>query len=364
MPDEPEWQSKFPPATETEAPVDLLTASPAPAVSPLTGTPGSSFSIRTIFLGKEGLRAGWGLVLFILLVVALVAGSFLLLHKLIPRPQTAIQSQNAPMKPKSVLLNEGIPFLCVALASWIMAKIERRPASIYGFARPHWLRNFLAGLGWGLAFLSLLVFILRAAGMLVFDVRVLFGVAAIRYGLIWLFGFLLVGLLEEYLTRGYLQFTLTRGLAAIYRWIFHTRHANALGFWTAAAILSLAFGYSHSSNPGESPLGLLSAGLAGFVFCLSLWRTGSLWWAIGFHCTWDWAQSYLYGVADSGLIVQGRLFATHPVGRPFLSGGLTGPEGSLFLLPVMALAVAAIVLTLPWAGYPPSVTTAASPAAQ
>jgi len=92
---------------------------------------------------------------------------------------------------------------------------------------------------------------------------------------------------------------------------------------------------------------MFSAGLIGLAFCLSIWRTGSLWWAIGFHAAWDWAQSFLYGVADSGILVQGRLFATHPVGRPVLSGGLTGPEGSVFILPTVALAAVVIQLTLP-----------------
>ena len=106
---------------------------------------------------------------------------------------------------------------------------------------------------------------------------------------------------EEYLSRGYVQYTLTRGLAGVYRWAFKTRHSFALGFWTSAVIVSILFGLIHSGNQGESPIGLLSAGLVSLVFCLSLWRTGSLWWAIGFHTSWDWAQSFLYGVADSGL---------------------------------------------------------------
>jgi hypothetical protein len=82
------------------------------------------------------------------------------------------------------------------------------------------------------------------------------------------------------------------------------------------------------------------------VFCFSLWRTGSLWWAIGFHAAWDWSQSFLYGVADSGLMIQHHLLATHPVGKPVLSGGATGPEGSIFILVVLGLASAIIVGTL------------------
>jgi uncharacterized protein len=82
------------------------------------------------------------------------------------------------------------------------------------------------------------------------------------------------------------------------------------------------------------------------VFCLSLWRSGSLWWAIGFHASWDWGQSFLYGVADSGLMVQHHLFATHPEGKPILSGGSTGPEGSIYVLAVLALVVLIIFFTL------------------
>ncbi len=154
-------------------------------------------------------------------------------------------------------------------------------------------------------------------------------------------------MLEEYLTRGYLLFTLARGLTAIYRLISNTRHSAALGFWTAAVLLSFLFGLGHTKNPGESPIGLLSAGLASLVFCLSLWRTGSLWWAIGLHSTWDWSQTFLYGVADSGMMANSRLFATHPVGKPLLSGGATGPEGSLYVLLVLALLVVVILTLLP-----------------
>src|SRR5208283_2480032 len=95
------------------------------------------------------------------------------------------------------------------------------------------------------------------------------------------------------------------------------------------------------------PIGELAAGLAGLVFCFSLWRTGSLWWAIGFHASWDWAQSFLYGVPDSGMMVPHHFLATHPVGKPILSGGATGPEGSIFIVAILALVALIIFLTLP-----------------
>jgi membrane protease YdiL (CAAX protease family) len=330
------------------------------------------YNLRGVFVGSDGLRAGWSLLLYVVLLAALLAGCRFLVysshhHAAVAQPNAATQSKPQSSKPsvpapsvimpaKAVLLGEGTALLSVLIATWLMGKIEHRPASVYGLGGKRRLPNLLAGLAWGVALLSLLVFSLRACGLLVFDARQLFGVSAFRYGAIWLSGFLLVGFFEEYLFRGYLQFTLARGFNEIYGWL-HTRYSctqdarrigiNAPGFWTAALLLSFGFGFSHRTNLGESPIGLLAAALIAVVFCLSLWRTGSLWWAIGFHAAWDWAQSFLFGVADSGIMIQGHLFATHPAGRALFSGGLTGPEGSLFILPIVAATAAVIVLTLP-----------------
>ena len=315
----------------------LTPADPIPPPQPST--------MRKIFIGKDGLRAGWSLLIFIALLAAIAFCVNAIGHKIHPpAPKTA--KPDAGITPLFGLLAQGMAFLVVCLLTWIMSKIERRPNSVYGLGDSRKLSHFLAGLAWGVTCLSLLILTLWKTGLLVFDRRLLFGNDILRYGAIWLIGFLLVGLLEEYLTRGYLQYTLTRGLAGIYRWAFKTQHSKAVGFWTAAVIFSILFGLGHSNNPGESPIGLLSAGLAAMVFCFSLWRTGSLWWAIGFHTSWDWGQSFLYGVADSGTMIQHHLLATHPVGKPIFSGGTTGPEGSIFIVAVLALASLIILFTL------------------
>ena len=301
-------------------------------------------------MGKDGLRAGWGMLIFIAIFAALVFCANRISHKFFPTSEGPKPASD--FSPLSVCIAEGIPFLIILFVTWIMSKIERRPNSVYGLGGSRKLPHFLAGLVWGVLCLSLLILILIKTGFLVVDSRrLLFGSDVLRYGAIWLLGFILVGLVEEYLVRGYLQYTLTRGLAGLYQWAFKTRHSATLGFWTAAAMFSFLFGLGHSNNPGESPIGLLSAGLAGFVFCLSLWRTGSLWWAIGFHASWDWGQSFLYGVADSGLMARHHLLATHPVGKPILSGGATGPEGSIFIVAVLAVAILIILFTLPRAQY-------------
>jgi len=312
--------------------------------------PAEPSRVRNIFIGKDGLRAGWSLLIFLAIFAAMAFCANRIGRILYPPPPKTAGPPKE-VSPLFGLVGESIPFLITLFVTWIMSKIERRPNSVYGFGDDRKLQHFFAGLAWGIVCLSLLILTLWKSGLLVFESRLLYGSDILRYGVIWLLGFFLVGLLEEYLTRGYIQYTLTRGLAGIYQWVFKTRHSAALGFWTSAFILSILFGLSHESNPGESPIGLLSAGTAGLVFCLSLWRTGSLWWAIGLHTSWDWGQSFLYGVPDSGVMVQHHLLATHPVGKPILSGGTTGPEGSIFIIAILALIALIIVFTLPRGHY-------------
>ncbi len=285
------------------------------------------------------------MLIFIALLAALFFCANRIAHKIHPPPPGGPKT-GLEISPAALAMGEAVPFLIVFLVTWIMSKIERRPNSVYGLGGARKAALFLAGLVWGIICLSLLIVTLVKSGFLVIDGRLIFGSDAFRYAAVWLLGFLFVGLLEEYLVRGYLQYTLSRGLAGLYQWAFKTRHGSALGFWTAAILFSILFGLGHGSNPGESPIGLLSAGLAGLLFCFSLWRTGSLWWAIGFHTSWDWGQSFLYGVADSGMMAQHHLLATHPVGQPILSGGATGPEGSIFIIAVFALGGLIILLTV------------------
>jgi membrane protease YdiL (CAAX protease family) len=311
--------------------------------------PGGSSMLRRVFIGADGLRAGWSLLIFLVMVAVLMQGVTLLGKQLHMLPAKGVPIGD--IAPSLALFAEALPFVMILIATWIMSKIEKRSNSVYGLTGQRVLPNLFGGLVWGVTCLSLLVFTLWKTGLFTIDRQLLFGGDVLRYAGIWLLCFFTVGLLEEYLMRGYALFTLSRGLAGIYFWLFKTRHSKALGFWTAALGLSILFGLGHSQNPGESPIGLLSAGLVGLVFSLSLWRTGSLWWAIGFHTSWDWAQSFLYGVPDSGLMIQHHLLGTHALGRPLMSGGLTGPEGSVFVLPILALVSCIVVFTLPRGSY-------------
>ena len=313
--------------------------------------------VRRAFFGADGLRAGWSLLLFFALLFVFGRAANRIAHALHPKHL----SEQSEMSPALSLTFEAVQFGLIALATFIMSRVERRPLRAYGIgATPHAVPHFLAGLAWGAALLSLLVGTLYTTHLLVFTGLQLSGTAVLRFAAEWFAAFLFVGFFEEYALRGYLQFTLARGLAGACHAATSSPYAKTIGFWIAAALFSFIFGFGHKSNVGESPLGLVSAGLIGLVFCLSLWRTGSLWWAIGFHAAWDWAQSFLYGVADSGHMAAFHLLGSHPQGKPLLSGGLTGPEGSLYVLPDILLITVIILVSLRQTGWPTPVANTPS----
>lgn len=301
----------------------------------------------TLFFDAHGLRPFWTLSLY----VAIVTAPRLLFDL------AARMSNTGPPQPRGIFelspltaaLNEWPLFGFVFFATWIMSRIEDRSPLDYGLTPRHRsLARIVLGALWGLLCISVLIAILWATHHLTFHGVLLHPPEAVGYGLAWAVDFLGVAFFEEFLFRGYLQFALARCLTGVLRrFASNSRRAATGGFWAAAVVISFGFGLVHGAQPGESPLGLLCAGAAGLVFAFSLWRTGTLWWAIGFHAAWDWAQSYLFGVADSGTLSAGHLLASHPAGPVLLSGGATGPEGSLFVLPIMLLIALIIASTLP-----------------
>jgi membrane protease YdiL (CAAX protease family) len=271
-------------------------------------------TLRTIFIGEQGIRVGWSVLLFAAIFGVLETAVNAILG-------FAWHDNGGPISLGIGLLQESCQLLVVAAATWVMALIEKRPLLSYGYTDDRRLVRLASGGLLGFLCLSALVAVLWKAKLLVIDGVSLSGLSAWTYAVAWAFVFLLVGFFEESLLRGYAQHTLSRGI----------------GFWWAALLLSVVFALGHAGNGGESILGLLEVGVAGLVFCLSLWYTKSLWWAVGFHAGWDWGQSYFYGTPDSGLVVKGHLLASHPAGNPLWNGGTVGPEGSPLIVPLVIL---------------------------
>jgi uncharacterized protein len=323
-----------------------------------------------VFVGPHGLRAGWSVLLAYWLfelfrqVISLIFLS------------AGLVSEHLDFSSSSVLKLEAIPFLAMLATGWFIAFIERRHLLDFNLKGPWRLSRFLTGLGAGMAALSALIGALAWGGWLHFGAPSLAGTQILRMAALWGCAFLLLGCVEEGLFRGYLLFTLTRGLNLAWAvaaesglclyLALHKENSGSWGvyafallgltaclalarkqgsqgaFWQAAWITSTGFGMIHTFNRGENAMGVFAAAGMGFVFCLSVRVTGSAWWAIGFHTAWDWAETYFYGTSDSGLAARGHFLSTRPAGNPMLSGGADGPEGSLLVLGILALLLAAL----------------------
>jgi membrane protease YdiL (CAAX protease family) len=290
---------------------------PSSASQPAPPPPPSN----TIFRGLNGIRAGWRVLIFLGMVLALVL--LLSLGLLIAsrgNPRVGVSQ----LTPFGTMLTEGGLLFVTVVPALIMARIERRKFGQYGLP----LRSAFRGDFW----IGTLAGFLAISGCL-FGIFAFHGFHLTGLGihgstiplatLAWAVAFILVGLGEEFSFRGYLQFTLTTGI----------------GFWPSSILLSLLFGLAHSGNPGESKAGLLSVVLFGLLFCLFLRRTGNLWWAVGFHAGWDWGQTFFYGVPDSGILPDRNLFNCTFHGPAWLTGGSVGPEASIFT-PVVLVIVA------------------------
>ena len=278
--------------------------------------------LRWIFTGSDGIRAGWSIAIFLGVIMAASGLVNLGLHLAhVKKPEGA-----GEVAPVFILLAEAASIGLVYGATSLMRRIEKRSVWSYGLSGPNKLTNFLIGAAGGLASLSIVVGALYIGGYLTFDGVALHGVSIALYGLVWLLAFFMVGMAEETIFRGYLLTTLTRGI----------------GFWPGAVLLSALFAVAHIHNKGENVVGILQVFTAGLVLCLLLRVTGSLWMSIGFHTTWDWAQSYLYGTPDSAMMMKGHLLITHAAGNIFFSGGTAGPEGSV--LAPLGMVVGPLVL--------------------
>jgi len=298
----------------------------SPTISPDVPLPPRVDRLKWIFWGPNGLRALLRVAIFVAIVFGLRFGISRILHLLhLVKPHPGIIDFSA----RTVLLQDGLAFFCVLLATLIMGAFEKRTLGDYGLPRRGAFGiRFWEGLAWGLAAECATMFTLFLTGNVTFHGFDLRGAAALQYGLLWAAAFLMVGFFEEFLFRGYPQFTLATGI----------------GFWPAAFVLSGLFWLGHMGNPGETWVGGFSVALAALVFCVALRLTGNLWFAIGLHAAWDWAETYFFGVADSGMPASGHLLNTTLSGNKWMTGGTVGPEGSVVELVIVSAVIGLLFL--------------------
>jgi len=162
--------------------------------------------------------------------------------------------------PTILTISEGSSLAGAFAAGITMSQLEGRSFGDYGLPlRGAFGKLFWQGALFGLAEISAVIGVIATFGSYHFGGLAIHGVDLLRWAAFWGAFFVLVGLYEEFAFRGYVQFTL----------------AQAAGFWPAAVLLSVAFGFVHRSNPGESKMGLAGVVLTGLLWCFSLFQTAA-----------------------------------------------------------------------------------------
>lgn len=275
--------------------------------------------LEKVFNGPRGIRPGWRLLIFLVL-----AGIPFFAINLILQARGFHPNFAHGIPPTVVLVGDSVLFGSVLLAAWVMSRLEHKSLGLYGLpGRGAFGRQFWAGAVIGLAALSLLMVGIWLGGGYSFGGLDLGARGILYFGIFWALAFLAVGFAEEFLFRGYSLATLS----------------ESIRFWPAAIVLSVLFGAVHLQNVGENPIGALSAALVGLLFCFSLRRSGSLWFAIGLHAGWNYAESFIYSVPNSGTVAEGHLLSSHfqAAAPVWLTGGSVGPEGSVLVFIVLAM---------------------------
>jgi uncharacterized protein len=270
---------------------------------------------EVLFLNNTGLRAGWRLLIYAAIFFVLWSGSVIVLGQFF-RPERGAFSLAFQF------LGEFASFLAAFLAAWIMSLIEQRSVGVYGLpAQGAFGKLFWQGSLFGLCEILALVGLIAAFRGYSFGSLAEHGTEIAKWAFLWGVSFLGVALFEEFLFRGYALYTL----------------ADGIGFWPAAVLLAGVFGWVHKHNAGENWVGVAGVFFVGLFWCFTVKRTGSLWFALGMHAAFDFGETFLFSVPDSGMIFPGHLSNAALHGPNWMTGGTPGPEASVFDFLILAV---------------------------
>ncbi len=272
------------------------------------GAPARRGAMDAVLFGPHGLRAGWRILLFSLLLWVFASILYALL--------SAVVAPLAGDARAGMVVQVLVMLIASILAGWVMlAAVDRRPIGALGFAAdPAAGRDSAVGFAAGGAMLALAVLLLTVASMARWVADTGSGgeyVAALALSLAF---FAVAAAAEEAAFRGYAFQALVQGIGA----------------WPAILLTSGLFALLHAGNPSVTPVALANIFLAGVMLALAYLKTRSLWFATAVHLGWNWTMQSLLGFPVSGLNeFDTPLYDVRELGPDVLTGGAFGPEAGL-----------------------------------
>ena len=114
--------------------------------------------------------------------------------------------------------------------------------------------------------------------------------------------------------------------------------------WFAILLNALVFAYMHKDNPGFTLTAATQIFLVGFIFSLMVYYYNNLWGAMAFHAAWNFSQSIVFGLPNSGIVSEYSVFTLEAASARNgffynVNFGVEGSIGACLILAVVAIAI-------------------------
>ncbi len=235
----------------------------------------------------------------------------------------------AALSPLGMMALQSILLGCMGLLFFLyMRLIDRRSIRDMGFVDAKALpKEALLGAATGFGMFTLCVLAALALGGAKFES---FHQEALGLALLMLPCTLFQSAGEEIMFRGY----------------FLTNSTVKCPLWPAVVLNGFLFAVGHMVNPGGAAfLAFLNVTLVGVLFAVLTLRRGNIWAACALHGLWNYTQGFLYGLPISGKESGGGTLLQFSLadGKPLITGGAFGIEGSVLVTVVNVLAIVLVL---------------------
>lgn len=226
-----------------------------------------------------------------------------------------------PQSPLGAAITILLAIVVLVIYACLVSFVEKRPMAELA---PKGARRFAArGILVGAALFCIVMLVMKLLGTWTYTG--MYPLSALAYPFI---GALSAGIVEEIVVRGVL-FRLLEEL---------------LGSWIALAISAVIFGLLHDFNPGASMVSTAAIAMkAGILLAAAYMYTRRLWFVMGLHFAWNFAEGGVFATSVSGGPKQG-VIDVHFAGSDLLTGGNFGPEASLPAVVVCTAASVAFII--------------------
>ena len=204
--------------------------------------------------------------------------------------------------------------------------IQKRKPDTLGFIKSGMGKEYLIGLVVGFVMFSSAVLICVAAGAI--KIEGFSETFSIGMFILFLLGFMLQGMAEEVLCRGYVMVSIARRYS----------------MWTAVISNAVIFAALHLLNNGISVPAFINLVLFGVFASLYFVKKGNIWGVAAVHSVWNLVQGNFWGLRVSGMTAEcSVLRSTMAEGRELLNGGAFGPEGGLGVSVVLIVGICVLL---------------------